>query len=128
MADRFQALAGAAMGVLGERLDDMMRSMVTDRCEVRLLEAGDVLMEQGKPVAGLSVVGGGKLELVKDGAVNGELFTGDLAFASAILSHEPAPATLRAAPGGALVVIADRMTTHELMVSVPPLLELLATA
>jgi hypothetical protein len=59
--------------------------------------------------------------------VTGELVPGDLAFAAGVLSHAPASATLRAAPGGALVVIADRMTTHELLVSVPPLLELLAS-
>jgi CRP-like cAMP-binding protein len=128
VADRFQALAGVAMGTLGERLDDAMRSIVTDRCEVRLLEAGDVLLAEGTPVPGLNVVGGGKLEAVRDGAVVGELLPGDLAFGSAVLSHDKAPATLRAAAGGALVVIADRMTTHELLVSVPPLLELLATA
>jgi CRP-like cAMP-binding protein len=116
------------MGPLGERLDDTMRAMVTDRCEVRLLAEGDVLMEEGKPVAGLHVVGGGRLEVLKGGAPAGELLPGDLAFASAVLSHDPAPATLRAASGGALVVIADRMTTHELLVSVPPLLEMLATA
>jgi hypothetical protein len=34
----------------------------------------------------------------------------------------------RAGAGGALVLYADRMTTHELVVSVPPLLELVATA
>ena len=128
VADRFQALAGVAMGPLGERLDDMMRAMVTDRCEVRLLQAGDVLIEQSKPVPGLQVVGGGRLEAVRDGVVTGELMPGDLVFGSSVLSHEPAPATLRAAEGGALVVIVDRMTTHELLVSVPPLLELLATS
>jgi CRP-like cAMP-binding protein len=128
VADRFQALAGVAMGPLGERLDDSMRAMITDRCEVRLLEAGDVLMEEGKPVAGLHVVGGGKLETVTGGRVTGELVPGDLAFASAVLSHAPASATLRAAAGGALIVVADRMPTHELLVSVPPLLELLATS
>jgi CRP-like cAMP-binding protein len=128
VADRFQALAGVAMGPLGERLDDAMRAMVTDRCEVRLLEAGDVLLEEGTPVPGLHVVGGGRLEAVRGGAPVGELLPGDLAFGSSVLSHEKAPATLRAAAGGALVVVADRMTTHELLVSVPPLLELLATA
>jgi hypothetical protein len=128
VADRFQALAGAAMGPLGDRLDDNMRGMVTDRCTVRLLGAGEILLEQGKPVGGLQIVGGGKLELVRGGSVTGELVAGDLPFAPDVLSHAPATATLRAGPGGALILEADRMTTHELLVSVPPLLELLATA
>jgi hypothetical protein len=128
VADRFQALAGAAMGPLGDRLDDNMRGMVTDRCSVRLLGAGEILLEQGKPVGGLQIIGGGKLELVRGGSVVGELLAGDLPFAADVLSHAPATATLRAGPGGALILEADRMTTHELLVSVPPLLELLATA
>jgi hypothetical protein len=127
VADRFQALAGAAMGPLGDRLDDNMRGMVTERCTVKLLGAGEVLLEQGKPVGGLQIVGGGRLELVRDGSIMGELVAGDLPFASDVLSHAPATATLRAGPGGALILEADRMTTHELLVSVPPLLELLAS-
>ena len=128
IADRFQALAGASMGLLGERLDDSMRAMVTDRCEVKLLLEGEVVFEQGKPVFGLYVVGAGELELVRDGSVERTLGPGDLLFPSAVLAHEPAPAEARAGKGGALVLYADRMVTHELVVSVPPLLELVAMA
>src|SRR5690606_29767291 len=35
VADRFQALAGAAMGKMGDRLDDSLRTLVTDRCQVQ---------------------------------------------------------------------------------------------
>jgi hypothetical protein len=128
IADRFQALAGASMGLLGERLDDSMRAMVTDRCEVKLLLQGEVVFEQGKPVFGLYVVGAGEIELVRDGSVERTLGPGELLFPSAVLAHEPAPATARAGKGGALVLYADRMVTHELVVSVPPLLELVAMA
>jgi hypothetical protein len=126
VADRFQALAGAAMGPLGDRLDDNMRAMLTDRCELRVLLAGDVLLEQGKMPDGLYIVGGGKLELVVGGNVQQLLGPGDLPFASSVLTHEKASATLRAASTGALVLHANRMATHELIVSVPPLLELLS--
>jgi len=126
VADRYQALAGAAMGPLGERLDDMMRAMLTDRCELKVLMAGDVLIEEGKAVGGLYIVGGGYLELVSGGAVQQELAPGDLPFASAVLTHAKAAGTVRAAASGALVLHADRMTTHELIVSLPPLLELLS--
>jgi hypothetical protein len=128
IADRFQALAGASMGLLGERLDDAMRAMVTDRCEVKLLLGGEVVFEQGKAVFGLYVVGAGEIELVRDGSVERTLGPGDLLFPSAVLAHEPAPAQARAAKSGALVLYADRMVTHELVVSVPPLLELVAMA
>ena len=39
LADRFQALAGVAMGPMGERLDDSLRAMVTERCEIKRLLA-----------------------------------------------------------------------------------------
>jgi hypothetical protein len=128
VADRYQALAGAAMGPLGERLDDGMRAMITERAEVKFLEPGEQIIAQGETVAGLSIVGAGTLEFVVDGAVRGQLHTGDLPFASGVLSHEKAPGTLRAGAQGALLLSIDRMTTHELLVSVPPLLELLATS
>jgi CRP-like cAMP-binding protein len=70
----------------------------------------------------------GEVELVKDGRVERKLGPGDLLFSSAVLSHEPAPALARAGSAGALVLYFDRMTTHELVVSVPPLLELVAMA
>jgi hypothetical protein len=128
VGDRFQALAGAGMGPLGERLDDGMRAMITDRAEVRLLAPGEQVLAQGEKVAGLSIVGAGNLELVVDGEVRGQLHPGDLPFAAGVLSHEKAPGALRAGAHGALVLSVDRMTTHELLVSVPPLLELLATS
>jgi CRP-like cAMP-binding protein len=126
VADRFQALAGAAMGPLGERLDDNMRQMLTDRCELLVLQEGDVLLEEGKTPAGLYILGGGSLEMVSGGAVQRELGPGDLPFASSVLTHEPASALVRVGAGGALVLHADRMASHELIVSVPPLLELLS--
>jgi len=126
VADRYQALAGAAMGPLGERLDDSMRAMLTDRCELRVLLAGEVLIEEGQAPAGLYIVGGGELELVQGGAVQSSLRAGDLPFAASVLTHEKASGTVRAAASGALVLHADRMATHELIVSLPPLLELLS--
>jgi CRP-like cAMP-binding protein len=126
IADRFQALAGAAMGPLGERLDDAMRAMVTERSEVRLLLPGEEIFELGKPVVGLYVVGAGEVWLVRDGSIKRKLGPGELLFPSAVLSHEPAPALARAGASGALVLYFDRMVTHELVVSVPPLLEIIA--
>ena len=87
---------------------------------------GEIVFEQGKPVVGLHVLGAGELELVKDGKVERKLGPGDLLYASAVLAHEPAPALARASASGALLLYWDRMATHELVVSVPPLLELIA--
>jgi hypothetical protein len=128
VADRFQALAGAAMGPLGDRLDDTLRQSVTDRCEVRLLLPHEELQKKGETVPGLYIVGGGRVELLDDaGAVTDELGPGDFLYASEVMSASSAPITSRAAAGGALVLFANRHAAHELMVSVPPLLEILAS-
>jgi hypothetical protein len=131
IADRFQALAGVTMGAMGDRLDDSLRSLVTDRCEVKTLLPYEVLVERDSPLPGLHIIGGGRVEIIVEspdggGEVEDELGPGDFLFAPQVLGAGKAPATARAGKGGALVLFADRMTTHELLVSVPPLLELLA--
>jgi hypothetical protein len=126
MADGFQALAGASLGPIGERLDDALRSMVTARCEVRALSSGETLVEGGRPVPGLHIIGGGEVELVdRDGKVLSTHGAGEFLFSAQVLAGGPAPCTARAAGSGALVLFAPRMVAHELLVSVPPLLELL---
>jgi hypothetical protein len=131
VADRFQALAGVTMGAMGDRLDDSLRSLVTDRCEVKTLLPYEVLVECGSTLPGLHIVGGGRIEIIVEtddgvGEVDDELGPGDFLFAPQVLGGAGAPSTARAGKGGALVLFADRMTTHELLVSVPPLLEILA--
>ena len=131
VADRFQALAGVTMGALGDRLDDALRSLVTDRCDVRTLLPFESLVEKGSPLPGLHIIAGGRVEIIVEsvgggGEVDDELGPGDFLFAPQVLGGAPAPATARAGKSGALVLFADRMTTHELLVSVPPLLEILA--
>jgi hypothetical protein len=127
VADRFQALAGAAMGPLGDRMDDTLRQSVTDRCQVKILLSREELQKKGEAVPGFYIVGGGRVELLDDaGEVEDELGPGDFLYATEVMSASAAPITARAAAGGALVLFADRHTAHELMVSVPPLLEILA--
>ncbi len=128
VADRFQAMAGATMGPLGQRLDESLMASVFAKAEVRLLYAGDPLVEAGRPVQGLAVVGAGRIEVVGEDGKLHELHPGDLVFPGATLSSGPAPAAARAGAGGALVLQVGRHETHELMVSVPPLLEVLASA
>lgn len=129
VADRYQALAGVSMGPMGDRLDDSLRGMVLSRCRLVRLLPGEVLVEKGKPVGGLFIVGAGKIELGNDAASagsQGELLPGDFLFAPQVLSAGAAPTAARAGASGALLMAADRHAAHELMLSVPPLLELLA--
>lgn len=130
VGDRFQALAGVCMGPLGENLDDMLRGMVFDRCEVRYFLPGEILAEGGRPVSGMYVIGGGHVDLVEARGdqthVVSQLGSGDFLFASQILMASSAPQTARAGSGGALALFAARPVAHELMLSVPPLLELFA--
>jgi Cyclic nucleotide-binding domain len=127
IADRFLACCGATLGALGERLDDSLRGSVYSRLDVRAYEAGEVLARAGEAVPRLFIVGGGKLELLDaHGQLHDELSSGDFVFPSSILSAAPAPYTARAGSGGVLVLQASRAVSHELMMSVPPLLEILA--
>jgi CRP-like cAMP-binding protein len=127
LADKYQALAGVSMGPMGDRLDDMMREMVLSRCHLVKLLPGEVLVEKGKPVGGLFIVGAGRIELGADaGTTEAELGPGEFLFAQQIMGGGKAPTGARAGANGALLMATDRHAAHELMVSVPPLLELLA--
>jgi hypothetical protein len=127
IADRFLARCGATLGALGERLDDSLRGSVYSRLEVRAYHPGEVLAKAGEAVPRLFIIGGGRVELIDAaGAVCGELTSGDFLFPSSIVSASRAPHTARAGASGALVLQAPRSVAHELMMSVPPLLEILA--
>lgn len=127
LADGFQALAGACLGPLGDRLDDSLRSIVTSRCEIRTLMPGEQMCAAGKPVPGMHIIGGGEIELVDEsGRVAKTHGTGEFLFAPQVLAGGVAPYSARAGSKGALVLFAARMAAHELLVSVPPLLEILA--
>jgi hypothetical protein len=55
-----------------------------------------------------------------------EIAPGEFLFAAEVMSAGRAHATARAGDAGALVLFGARAVAHELMVSVPPLLEVLA--
>jgi CRP-like cAMP-binding protein len=129
VGDKLQAMVGAAMGPMGEKLDEQLRAMVLDRCSVKLLLPGEAVAEAGKPIAGMTIVGAGRLALFDKAGQeipDAELGPGDFVFPSEMLSAAKAPASVRAAESGALVVFADRKTAHELLMSVPPLIEVLS--
>ena len=128
LADRYQALAGVAMGPMGERLDDSLRAMVTGRCEIKRLLPNEALAARGKPVGGMYVVAAGRIEILDEAdLVESELGPGDFVFAPQVLSNGPAPHNARAGKGGALLLFAGRSVAHELLLSVPPLLEIFAS-
>jgi hypothetical protein len=128
--DRFQAEVGVTMGALGERLDWSLRSDLTRRLTLRSLAEHEVTATRGKPMPGLLLVGAGELELVDDAdaAVGEPLRAGDFVFPTEVLHASPAPHTVRAAKGGALVLFAERGVAQELLVTCPPLLEIFAGA
>jgi hypothetical protein len=125
LADRFQAHASAGLGPLGERLDDALRAAVYERLQVRVLSPDESVAERGKPLKGLFVVAVGELN-VSDVA-HKPLRPGEFLFPSCVIGAEPAPHDVKAGPKGGLVLFATRPVAHELMMSVPPLLEILAS-
>ena len=126
--DRVQAEVGATMGPLGERLDPLLRADVTSKLTLRVLGEGEVFAKRGQSIPGLLVVGAGELELVGDDGVSdaAPLHAGEFLFPAEVLRAAPAPATARAARGGALVLFAERRVAQELLVTCPPLLEIFA--
>ncbi|HEY6463229.1 MAG TPA: hypothetical protein VIY73_23840, partial [Polyangiaceae bacterium] len=128
--NRLQAEVGVTFGALGERLDPMLRADVLAKLTLRALGEHEVFAMKGKPIPGLLIVGSGELELLGDGdAVEGKpLRAGDFLFPTEVLRAAPAPSTVRAAKGGALILFAERHAAQELLVTCPPLLEIFASA
>jgi hypothetical protein len=126
VADRVQASAGVTMGPLGERFDISLREHVTSRLTLRTLAPGEVLIAQGKPV-GILIVGIGDVTLTnKAGERTGTARPGDFVFPTQTLGHGAAPETATAGGGGAVVLVGDRATAQDLLMTLPPLLEVLA--
>ncbi len=125
-ADHIQALVGMTMGPLGRRLDEWLRLQVSSLLAVRSLLEGEYVAEAGAPVPGIVVVGAGHLELVEGDNVVGTLRAGEFLFPDQVLGAGAAPYGARAGAGGALVMTGNRKVAQELMVTCPPLLEILA--
>jgi hypothetical protein len=125
-----QAMVGVTLGALGERLDPLLRANVTDRMRLRVLGDHEVFAKAGSAIPGLLVVGGGELELVaRDGTPTGTVLrAGDFLFPNEVRRAAPAPSSVRAARGGAIILVAERGVAQELLVTCPPLLEIFASA
>jgi len=126
LADRTQALVGVTMGPLAERLDPELRQAFTDRLEVKRLEPGEVLIEQGKIVPGILLVGVGELELFDGAEPRGVIERGSFVYGNEVLGAGKAPLAVRASKEGAVILMAPRAVAQELLMTCPPLLEILA--
>ncbi len=126
LADRTQALVGVTMGPLAERLDAELRQALTDSLEVKRLEPGEVLIEQGKGVPGILLLGVGELEFTDGDEVKGIVERGSFVFGSEVLGGGKAPFGVRARSEGAVLLTGSRMKAQELLMTCPPLLEILA--
>jgi hypothetical protein len=126
--NRIQALVGVTLGPLGDRLDPTLRTDVMNRLELRVVAEHETLARAGEPIPGLVVVGTGEIELLgRYGVREGlSLRSGDFLFPTQVLRAEPAPLSAQGAKGGALVLIADRRSAQELLVTCPQLLEIFA--
>ncbi len=128
-SDDLHVMAGAVRGPLGERLDGSMLSLVLDRAETMRLAPHATVVKHGEPVRALVVCGGGSLSLrvadAPDAMEIGSIEPGEILYPSELLARQPAPSTVRAGERGALVLVATRQSTAELLATVPPLVELL---
>jgi hypothetical protein len=120
-ADRFQALAGATMGAIGD-LDEATRQASLPRLSVRVIAPGELVADRGVPSLGLAVVGLGAIH-VGDSEV---LTPGDLLFPSTALDGSLTPAAAYAGAGGALLLVADRPLASALFAELPAMLELVS--
>jgi hypothetical protein len=126
ISDRIQAIAGCMIGAMGERLDDAVRGAAIDKLLVRALKPHDLIAEAGQPVPGMVIIGVGSVDLAGKNGKGQRLGPGEFLFAGQVLGGGLAPTTARAGAKGAIVLYGGRAITHELIVTCPPLVELLA--
>jgi signal-transduction protein with cAMP-binding, CBS, and nucleotidyltransferase domain len=124
--DRIQALAGASLGTLGEKLSPDLRATIVAKMSIRAYAQNETIVTEGLPVPGILLVGSGTVDLVANQSVTTRVTAGQFVLPAEALSAGPSPASARAGSGGALVFAADRKTTQELFATEPLLLELFA--
>ena len=120
-ADPVQARAGLTVGPLGQRVDSSLLAPFFDQLEVKPYAAGELIVDAGARVPGLVLLAVGSVTVGDDSrAVGGFLFP------EQVLGAGKCPVAVHAGPGGATILLADRMKTQELMATAPFLIELLA--
>ena len=128
-SDDLHVVAGALRGEMGRRLDDALLREILGCAETMRLAPGAIVVKHQELVRALVVLGAGALSLrvadAQDAQEIGALEPGEVLFPSELLSRTAAPSTVRAGPDGAVVLVATRAATEELLVTYPPLLEIL---
>lgn len=124
-SDDVHVVAGALRGKLGRRLDGDVLEQILDCTDVVRLAPSVVVVKKGEPVRALIVVGAGELALRSDDGPEGRVVAGEILFARELLEHSAAPAQVRAGPAGALLLVATRASTAELLGRAESLVELL---
>jgi len=102
-----------------------VRSTTLEQLEVRVLVPGDRIATKGESVPGMVIVGTGGLDIQDGGEVVEHLGSGDLLFGAKVPEAGPAPADAVASAKGAVILFGKPALAHELLVSNPPLLEIL---
>jgi hypothetical protein len=124
-SDDVHVVAGALRGKLGVRLDGAVIEEILDRTDVVRLAPSVVVVKKGEPVRALIVVGAGELALRSDDEPEGRVVAGEILFGRELLTQAAAPAQVRAGPAGALLLVATRASTAELLGRAESLVELL---
>jgi hypothetical protein len=130
LSDDLHVVAGAIRGHIGKRLDDALLGAILTRADTMRLPAGATVVKQGELVRALVIVGAGSLSLRSslggEEKETGTIGQGDVLFPSELLQRTKAPSTVRAGGEGAVVLVATRAATEELMMTYPPLLDILS--
>ncbi len=128
-SDDLFVVVGALRGEIGRRLDDSLLTAVLGRAETMRLAPGAIVVKNGELVRALVVIGAGSLSLRVSNATDaqelGSIDPGEVLFPRELLERTAAPSAARAGPDGALVLVTTRAATEELLVTFPPLLEIL---
>jgi CRP-like cAMP-binding protein len=130
LSDDLHVVAGAIRGPIGKRLDDALLGAILSRADTMRLPPGATVVKQGELVRALVIVGAGNLSLRSsddaEAKETGSIEQGDVLFPSELLQRTKAPSTVRAGENGAVVLVATRAATEELMMTYPPLLDILS--
>jgi hypothetical protein len=124
-SDDVHVVAGALRGKLGVRLDGAVLDEILDCTDVVRLQPSVVVVKRGEPVRALIVVGAGELALRTGDGPDGRVVAGEVLFARELIDGLPAPAQVRAGPAGALLLVANRASTTDLLARAASLVEIL---
>lgn len=118
-AEHLHAFAGLFQGDLGARLDAGLLDELRKRVEVRRLAPGTLAVKAAEKVRALVLVGGGELTIhsapAADGPIVERVTVGGVLFASELADQRAAPATVRAGAKGAVLLVAKRHATEEIL-------------